>query len=96
MKARIYVTYRKGILDPQGNAIHRSLTAIGFDEVQDVRIGKYIEIELRADDPASARRRLDEMCRRLLANPVIEDYRYEVSEGSESSSTAGVPVPSGP
>jgi len=81
VKARVYITYRQGILDPQGNAVTHSLAALGFRDVRDVRIGKYIEIDLDAADRASASRRLDEMCRRLLANPVIEDYRYEVVDG---------------
>ena len=85
MKARVYVTYRRGILDPQGNAVARSLATLGFHEVSDVRVGKLIDIELQAVDRASAERMLDEMCRRLLANPVIEEYRYEVLDGAEAA-----------
>lgn len=96
MKARVYVTYRNGILDPQGNAVARSLAALGFGEVRDVRIGKLIEIDLRTTDRAEAERRLDEMCRRLLANPVIEDYRYEVLDASALSPAAAHPVQPGP
>ena len=96
MKARVYVTYRNGILDPQGNAVARSLAALGFGEVRDVRIGKLIEIDLRTTDRAEAERRLEEMCRRLLANPVIEDYRYEVLDASDVSPSAAHPVQPGP
>lgn len=85
MKARVYVTYRRGILDPQGNAVARSLAALGFGEVRGVRIGKLIDLELDTTDRALAERRLDEMCQRLLANPVIEDYRYEVLDGAPTA-----------
>ncbi len=77
-KVRVYVTLRSGVLDPQGSAVGRALRTMGYDEVEDVRLGKYIEVTLR--DGASAeesRRRVDEMCRKLLANTVIEDYRVE-------------------
>lgn len=93
MKARVYVTYRRGILDPQGNAVARSLNALGFGEVDDVRVGKLIDIELRATDRAAAERTLDEMCRRLLANPVIEDYRYQVLDGAETPERVAPPGP---
>lgn len=78
MKARIHVTLKPGVLDPQGKAIGNALAALGFEGVEGVRQGKYIEIELSGDDPASARRRVEEMCDRLLANPVIEDYAVEL------------------
>ncbi len=77
MRARVYVTPKAGILDPAGKAIESSLHTLGFGEVQGVRLGKYIELQLEGDEDA-ARRRLDEMCRRLLANNVIEDYRFEI------------------
>ncbi len=93
MKARVFVTYRRGILDPQGNAVARSLNALGFDEVNDVRVGKLIDIELRTTDRASAERTLDEMCRRLLANPVIEEYRYQVLDGAEAAERVAPPRP---
>jgi len=80
MKARVFVTPKRGVLDPQGKAVERSLHALGFAEAHDVHIGKYIEMTLEGVDPADARRRTDEMCRRLLANGVIEDYRFELDE----------------
>ncbi|MET0365916.1 MAG: phosphoribosylformylglycinamidine synthase subunit PurS [Sphingobium sp.] len=74
MKARIFVTLKPGVLDPQGKAIHHSLAGLGFDGVNDVRAGKVIELDL-ADDVADSA--IDEMCRKLLANTVIENYRIE-------------------
>ena len=78
MKAKIYVTLKRGVLDPQGKAIHASLSHLGIDGVEDVRVGKLMEITLKDIGPAEARRRLDEACRRLLANTVIEEYRIEI------------------
>ena len=78
MNARVYVTLKKGVLDPQGRAVARSLASLGFDEVEDVRLGKYVELRLEDGDPAAARERLEQMCRKLLANTVIEDYRVEM------------------
>ena len=77
MRARVHVTLKKAVLDPQGKAVARSLRELGFGEVEDVRVGKFVEIQLSAATPAEARQRLEEMCRRLLANPVIEDYVIE-------------------
>ena len=78
MLARVYVTPKRGVLDPQGKAVAQSLHALGYDEVADVRIGKYMEVRLSASDRARAEARVREMCERLLANGVIEDYRFEV------------------
>lgn len=78
MKARITVTLKNGVLDPQGKAIQGALTSLGFDGVEDVRQGKLIEVELAATDPDEARRTLDAMCQKLLANTVIENYRIEL------------------
>jgi len=75
----VYVTPKAGILDPAGKAVERSLHALGYEEVRGVRLGKYIEMEIE-DDRVRAAQRLDEMCRRLLANGVIEDYRYEIAD----------------
>lgn len=78
MKARVHVTLKSGVLDPQGKAIEHALGALGFQGVEEVRQGKYIEIDLADGDPESARAALDEMCRKLLANPVIENYRVDL------------------
>ncbi len=76
--AKIYVTLKKGVLDPQGQAVGRALGRLGFDGVEDVRVGKYLELRLPGLDPKEARARVDEMCRKLIANTVIEDYRFEL------------------
>ena len=78
MKARVHITLKKGVLDPQGKAIGHALAGLGFGGVGEVRQGKFIEIELDERDPAKARARAEEMCRKLLANPVIEDFAVEV------------------
>jgi phosphoribosylformylglycinamidine synthase len=78
MKARITVTLKSGVLDPQGRAIAHALHALGFSNVEDVRQGKLIEVELKSADEASARTELDAMCQKLLANTIIENYRVEL------------------
>ncbi len=78
MKARITVTLKNGVLDPQGRAIANALHSLGFAGVEDVRQGKLIEVQLLAADEAEARTELDAMCRQLLANTVIENYRVEL------------------
>jgi len=80
MHARVYVTLRRGVLDPQGKAVARSLEALGFEEVKDVRLGKLIELTLAETSIERARERIEQMCERLLANTVIEDYRIESLE----------------
>jgi phosphoribosylformylglycinamidine synthase len=79
VRARVYVTPKEGVLDPAGKAIERSLHSLGFIEVRGVRLGRYIEIELDGGRE-EAEQRLDEMCRKLLANGVIEDYRFEFGD----------------
>ncbi|ARW37856.1 phosphoribosylformylglycinamidine synthase subunit PurS [Bacillus sp. L381] len=78
-KVKVYVSLKESVLDPQGNAVQHALHSMTYNEVQDVRIGKYMELTLEKSD-----RDLDElvkeMCEKLLANTVIEDYRYEVEE----------------
>jgi phosphoribosylformylglycinamidine synthase subunit PurS len=74
MKVRIFVTLKNGVLDPQGKAIHHALEGLGFGGINDVRQGKLIELDV-ADETNDAA--LEEMCRKLLANPVIENYRIE-------------------
>ncbi len=78
MKARITVTLKNGVLDPQGRAIAHALHSLGFHNVEDVRQGKLIEVQLKAADEADARGELDAMCRQLLANPIVENYRVEL------------------
>ncbi len=78
MKAKIHVTLKNGVLDPQGKAVGHALESLGFDGVADVRQGKYIEIDLEASSEADAKERVDAMCRQLLANTVIENYDIEI------------------
>ena len=78
MKARVYVTLKNGVLDPQGKAIQHALGSLGFGGVDDVRQGKYIELALTETDEAKARDQVERMCRDLLANTVIENYAYEL------------------
>jgi phosphoribosylformylglycinamidine synthase len=80
MRAKVFVSLKEGVLDPQGKAIERSLHSLGYGEVKDVRVGKYLELEFDAPSPAAAELRIREMCAKLLANPVIEDYRFEIQE----------------
>ena len=80
MKARVYVTLKKGVLDPQGSAVMSALKSMDFSEVTDVRVGKFMEIELDAASPGLEEKRIGEMCEKLLANTVIEDYRIELVE----------------
>jgi phosphoribosylformylglycinamidine synthase len=79
MKARIKVTLKKGVLDPQGKAIEGALGSLGFGGVEHVRQGKYFEVDLATSDKAKAKAELDEMCRKLLANTVIENYEIELA-----------------
>lgn len=79
MKAKVYVTLRKSVFDPQGKAVQEALASMGFNEVQNVRMGKYIELELGATDKPKAEEKIKVMCEKLLANTVIEDYRYELN-----------------
>lgn len=78
MKAKVYVTLKTEVLDPQGDAVRRALHALGHEDVKKVRVGKFVEIDLGGDDRAKAESELQEMCGKLLANPVIEDFRFEL------------------
>ncbi|MGD8326662.1 MAG: phosphoribosylformylglycinamidine synthase subunit PurS [Sphingomonadales bacterium] len=78
MKARVHITLKSGVLDPQGKAIAHALGDLGFSGVGDVRQGKFIEIELDAQDRATAEQTVDQMCRKLLANTVIENYQIDI------------------
>ena len=80
MNAKVYVTLKKGVFDPQGEAVKGVLKTMGYDEVKSIRMGKYIELKLAGERLEEEKKRLDEMCRRLLSNPVIESYRFEIEE----------------
>jgi len=80
LKARIYVTLKREVLDPQGDAVRRALQSMGFEGVRDVRIGKLVEVEVDRSDRAGVEADVRAMCEKLLANPVIEDFRFEVGE----------------
>ena len=79
MKARIRITLKNGVLDPQGKAIEGALASLGFTGVNDVRQGKYIEVTLTETDEAKARAQVEQMCKDLLANTVIENYSFELA-----------------
>ena len=76
----VLVTPRPGLLDPQGKAIHHALSSLGYDAVEDVRVGKAIYLDVAAATPGDAKERAEEMCRKLLANPVTEDFRITAAE----------------
>ena len=81
MKAKVYITLKPGLLDAQGKTVKNALESLGFDGVKDVRIGKYVEIELNGTRAASAKQAVERMCQRLLANPVVETYHIELAQG---------------
>ena len=78
MRVKILVPLKSGVLDPQGKAVEQSLHTLGYKEVQDVRVGKFVEFNLQASSREAAEGRIREMCDRLLANPVIENFHYEI------------------
>ena len=78
MKANIFVTLKREVLDPQGDAVRRSLSSLGFEEVKSARVGKLIELELAGSDRASAETHIQSMCEKLLANTVIENYAIDL------------------
>ncbi len=78
MKARVHVTLKPGVLDPQGKAIAHALDALGFKGINDVRQGKYLELDLAETDPAKAQATVEAMCQKLLANMVIENYAIDI------------------
>ncbi|MCB2100969.1 MAG: phosphoribosylformylglycinamidine synthase subunit PurS [Rhodobacterales bacterium] len=80
MKAKVHVTLKAGVLDPQGKAVEHALGALGFDGINGVRQGKYIEIDLKDADAGQARDRVEAMCKQLLANTVIENYAIEIAD----------------
>ena len=86
--AKIYVTLRPSVLDPAGTAVQSGLSHLGYDNVDRVRIGKYVELNIEAEDKASAKSQLDRVCDQLLANPVIENYRFDLEETAVSAGGA--------
>ena len=81
MKVRVLVRLKSGILDVQGAAVQRALGGLGFGDVRELRVGKLIEVDVDAHTPERARARVDEMCRKLLANTILEDYTIETAGG---------------
>ncbi|OGB89121.1 phosphoribosylformylglycinamidine synthase [candidate division WOR-1 bacterium RIFCSPHIGHO2_01_FULL_53_15] len=79
-KVNIYVTPKKGILDPQGKAVESALHSLGYKNVGNVRIGKFIKLEIKGSSPKGQEKQIKEMCNKLLTNPIIEDYRYETAD----------------
>jgi phosphoribosylformylglycinamidine synthase len=94
MKARVHISLKPGVLDPQGKAIGNALKSLGFAGVGEVRQGKLIELELEDADPAAARARVEDMCKQLLANPVIEDYTIEIAPHPVPLPASGAREPS--
>jgi phosphoribosylformylglycinamidine synthase PurS subunit len=80
-KATVFVSLKQSVLDPQGNAVQKALHSVGYEEVSGVRIGKYLELQLDTHDRNEAEQRVKQMCEKLLANTVIEDYRFDLEEG---------------
>jgi len=78
MKAKIIVTPKKAVLDPQGKTVQNALEHMGFHGISAVHVGKYLEIDLAGSDRETARKQIDEACHKILSNPVIEDYRFEI------------------
>ena len=78
MKVQIHISLKSGVLDPQGKAIENALTNLGFDKVDNVRQGKFIVLDINEDDPVEAHKQATEMCEKLLANTVIENYRVDL------------------
>ncbi len=79
-KVRIQVTLKESVLDPQGETVEKALKTLGYLNVEDVRVGKYLEVTLEGRDKEDVEKQVVEMCQRLLTNPVIEDYTFEVTE----------------
>ena len=81
MKINVFVTPKRNVLDPQGAAVGHALESLGFKGLKSTRVGKLIELEVTVPDTPEFRARLDQVCRDLLSNPVIEDFRYEIVQG---------------
>ena len=84
IEARVYITLKRGVLDPQGDTVRSALESLGFAGVRDVRIGKFLVLTLNGASRSEAEARVHAMCKQLLANPVIEDYRFELAEVPEA------------
>lgn len=84
-RVEVQVSLRDGLLDPQGHTVHSALTALGFEALEDVRIGKWVQLRIRATSRSEAERRVREMCERLLANPVTEDFHIRGIEPTTSA-----------
>jgi len=78
MKAKIIITPKKAVVDPQGKTVQSALAHMGYKDVGAVHVGKYLEIELSGSDKETARKQIDDACHKILSNPVIEDYRFEI------------------
>ena len=78
MKAKIIITPKRAVLDPQGKAVQNALAQMGYNAVGAVHVGKYMEIELNGADKETARKQIDDACHKILSNPVIEDYQFEI------------------
>lgn len=78
MKVKVHVTLKQSVLDPQGEAIKKGLASLGFDDVASVRLGKYFELEINNSSEKDLRSQVDVMCKKLLANPVIEEYTIDI------------------
>ena len=90
MKVRVLVRLRPGIMDVQGAAVQRALIGLGFGDLRDLRVGKVIDVDVDATSPAVARTRVDEMCKKLLANPVLEDYTIETVDAPNLAAARAV------
>ena len=78
MRAKIIITPKKAVVDPQGKTVQSALAHMGYNDVGAVHVGKYLEIELSGSDKETARKQIDDACHKILSNPVIEDYRFEI------------------
>jgi len=85
MKARVFVRLKPGILDPQGATVQRALHGLGYQEVRSLTVGKVLDLEIVEENPARARTRITEMCKKLLANPVTEEWSVEIIDGENRS-----------
>jgi phosphoribosylformylglycinamidine synthase PurS subunit len=83
-KAEIKITLRKSILDPQGKTVEHSILSLGYNNIKNTRIGKYIELTIDAADKQEAKKITDEICKKILANPVMEDYSFELKEQGDA------------